>query len=454
VIDRAAFGRRGPHDRAIFALAIPALGSLIADPLLSLVDTAFVARLGTEALGALGVSTAVFAVAFWAFNFLEYGTTAAVAQAVGATDPERARRAGATALSTALFCGVVALVVLEAFTGPILGVLGASAEVRGEAVTYLRIRALAVPAVLLIRAGHGIFRGYQNTRTPFVVTAGLNLVNLVLDPLLIFAAGLGVAGAAWATVTAQWAGAACFLVLFLRPGDASLRGVRPAADEVRAFLVVGRDLVIRTGSLLAVMTAATAVAARVSDAAIAAHQVLYQLWTFLALAVDALAVAGQAMVGRHVGAGDREAAGAVADRLVVLGAVVGVVLGAGVAAVAGFLPEWFGDDPQVGQAIESAAWLLVATQPIGAVVFVWDGVFMGAGDFRYLAGAMVVAAGIGAALLALVLPLGWGLPGVWWAISALLGARLVTLAWRRVDPAGPFGRRPDRRRGSREAERA
>jgi MATE family multidrug resistance protein len=380
----------------------------------------------------------VFAVAFWVFNFLEYGTTAAVAHAVGAGDAERARRAAATAVAAAGALGVLAVAVLELFTGPIIAAMGASDQVRPDALTYLRIRALAAPAVLLVRAGHGIYRGYQDTRTPFFVTVGLNAINLTLDPLLIFAFGWGVAGAAWATVIAQWAGAAAFVLLLVRRAGPSLQGARPAAHEVRAFLAVGRDLVIRTGSLLAVMTAATAVAARVSDSAIAAHQVLYQIWTFLALAVDALAVAAQAMIGRFVGAGERERAAGLADRLLVFGVGVGLVLGAGVAAFSGLLPGWFGEDAAVRGSISSAVWLLVATQPIGAVVFVWDGVFMGAGDFRYLAGAMVVSAVAGAAILGLVLPLGWGLPGVWWAILTLLVARVVTLAWRRVNPAGPL----------------
>jgi MATE family multidrug resistance protein len=435
-MDGGAFARRSRHDREIAALAVPALGSLIADPLVSLVDTAFVARLGAEALGALGVSAAVFAVAFWVFNFLEYGTTAGVAQAVGAGDAPRARRTAATAVAAAAVLGVGALAVLEIFAGPITSAMGASEQVRPEAITYLSIRALAAPAVLLVRAGHGIYRGYQDTRTPFLVTAGLNVVNLALDPLLIFAFGWGVAGAAWATVIAQWAGAAAFLVLLGRSSGPSLRGARPAGHEVRAFLAVGRDLVIRTGSLLAVMTAGTAVAARVSDAAIAAHQVLYQIWIFLALAVDALAVAAQAMIGRYVGAGDRERAAGVADRLLVFGAAVGVVLGVGVAVSTGALPGWFGEDPEVRKSISSAVWLLVVAQPVGAVVFVWDGVFMGAGDFRYLAGAMVASAAAGAVMLGLVLPLGWGLSGVWWAILTLLVA--ITLAWRRVDPEGPL----------------
>jgi MATE family multidrug resistance protein len=433
---------RTRHDREIAALAVPALGALIADPLLSLVDTAFVGRVGATALGALGVSAAVFGVTFWVFNFVEYGTTATVARAVGASDDALARRAGMTALWLAVIAGLAGTLVLEVLAGPILGALGASGDVRAEAIPYLRIRALAAPAVLIVRAGHGIYRGYQDTRTPFVVSVGLNLVNLVLDPLLIFGAGWGIAGAAWATVVAQYTGAAWFLVLLNRRGEgATVRGARPVRAEVRAFLVVGRDLVVRTGSLLAVMTLASAVATRVGDDAIAAHQVLNQMWLFLALALDALAVAGQAMVGRYLGRGDAGSARAVADRLLVFGIAGGALLVVGLAVIAPFVPGWFGGSDAVHAEIRSAYWLMVAAQPIGAVVFVWDGVFMGAGDFGYLAAAMVACAVIGVALLVLVLPLGWGLAGVWWGIVALLVARVVTLAWRRVDPRGPLARR-------------
>jgi MATE family multidrug resistance protein len=440
-VSRASLRR--PHDREITALAVPALGALIADPLLSLIDTGFVARIGGDALGALGVATAVFSVAFWVFAFLEYGTTATIARAVGAGDDRSAARVAVTALATAAAAGLVAVAVLEAFTGPILSAMGAGGGVKEEAATYLRIRALAAPAVLTIRAGHGIFRGRQNTVTPFVVSVALNGVNLVLDPLLIFGAGWGIAGAAWATVAAQWAGAVAFLVLLLRRrARPSLRGVRPEPREVRAFLGVGRDLAVRTGALLAVVTLASAIAARVSDAAIAAHQVLTQVWVLLALAVDALAIAAQAMVGRHLGRADGATAREVADRLLAVGIVVGMGFTALLAALYPVLPGWFGEDPAVAEAIRSGYWWLVAGQPVAAAVFVWDGVFIGAGDFRFLAVAMVAAGVVGAVVLALVLPLGWGLPGVWAGITALLVARAVTLGWRRTAAGGPLRRRP------------
>jgi len=193
---------RSSHDREIVALALPALGALIADPLLSLVDTAFVGRIGTDALGGLGVATALFTVSFFLFNFLEYGTTTVVARAVGAGQTATAGRAVVTALTLAACGGGVVVLVLRGFGEDIIGAFGANGEVAAAAVEYVRVRALAAPAVLLMRVGHGAYRGYQNTRTPFLVAVGVNLVNLVLDPLLIFGAGWGVAGAAWATVIA------------------------------------------------------------------------------------------------------------------------------------------------------------------------------------------------------------------------------------------------------------
>jgi MATE family multidrug resistance protein len=436
---RAAFRRRSPHDRAIAALAVPALGSLIADPLLSLVDTAFVGRVGSDALAGLGVSAAVFGVAFFVFNFLEYGTTTEVARAVGGRDLPGAGRATITAAVMATIAGLGVGLLLVVFAGPVTGLLGADGAVQSEAVTYVMIRALAAPAVLLVRSAHGSYRGHQDTRTPFLVTLGINGVNLVLDPLLIFGADLGVAGAAWATVIAQWIGAVAFLVLAARGQDRyGLRGAKPVGAEVRAFLRIGRDLAIRSGSLLATFTLATAVATRVSDDAVAAHQILSQVFIFLALAVDALAIAAQALVGKAVGEERSGGTVALADRLLAVGIVVGAGLALLLAALQPVLGGIFTDDAAVLAQVDAAYWLLVLIQPIGAVVFVWDGVFIGVGDFAFLATAMVLSSAVACGLLLLVLPLGWGLAGVWWALVALMVVRTLTLGWRRVAGASPL----------------
>jgi putative MATE family efflux protein len=431
---------RSPHDRAIAVLAVPALGSLAADPLLSLIDTAFVGRLGAEALGALGVSAAVLGVAFFVFNFLEVGTTTEVARAVGRGDTAAAGRAVVTSGSLAVVLGTGVAIVLVMFGAPIVRAFGADAEAAALAATYIGIRALAAPAVLIVRAAHGTYRGFQDTRTPMVVALSINAVNLVLYPILIFAAGWGIAGAAWATVVAQWVGALWFVMLLWSRADRfGLRGSRPAPTEVRRFLRVGRDLAIRTAALLSTFTLATAVAARVSGTAIAAHQVLSQLFIFLALVLDALAIAAQALVGRHLGAGSRHTAREIADRLLGLGVVVGAGLTAVLAILSGWVPAWFTGDPEVRAAITASYWVLAGLQPLAAVVFVWDGVFAGVGDFAYLAGAMIVSALVGAAVLLSVLPLGLGLPGVWIGIVVFLCVRAVTLAWRMWGRSSPLG---------------
>jgi len=364
-----------------------------------------------------------------------------VAGAVGADDRAKAGRSALAAIVVAVVAGFLVAAVLIAFTEPILGVMGADGVLRSEAATYIRIRALAAPAVLVVRACHGIFRGHQDTRTPLVVTMGINGINLV--PLLIFGVGWGVAGAAWATLTAQWVGAVWFgvLLLYRRREELGLVFSSVALAEIRPFLTAGRDIVIRTVALLAVFTYATRVATRIghpSATAVAAHQVAFQVWIFLALVVDALAIAAQALIGRFRGAGDQEQARQVADRLVVLGVVLGLALAAVLLAVSPWLPGWFTPDPAVAAAIDGIYWFLLAGIPLAAVVFVWDGVFLGAGDFAYLAMAMVGAGVIGVAMLALVLPMGWGLAGVWWAITVVMAVRLLTLAWRRADRTGPF----------------
>jgi putative MATE family efflux protein len=424
--------RRSIFDRDIFALAIPALGALAADPLVSLIDTAFVGRLGAVQLGALGVNTAVFWISFIVFNFLAYGTTPRVARAYGRRDIREAGRVVVQAMYIAIVLGFAAAMLLFAFAGPVLRVMGASGPLFDEALVYLQIRAWAGPAVLIITASHGAFRGYQDTRTPLIVTLALNLVNLVLDPLLIFGLGWGLAGAAWATLAAQWFGALWFLWLVFVKRRAAM-GVEPHVprlNELRPFLRIGWELLLRTFALIATLTLATAVATRVGTREVAAHQIATQLWIFLALTVDAIAVAAQAMVARLLGAGKRRAARAAADRMLYLGLLGGLILAAGFAMASPFLPGVFTDDPEVIALIYAIFPIIILMQPLNALVFVADGIFIGAEDFPYLAKAMIVSALVSATMLILVNPLGWGLTGVWWAIIALMGVRLVTLGVR------------------------
>lgn len=416
-------------DRRILALAVPALGTLAADPLLSLADTAFVARLGTIPLAALGVDTALFSFAFFAFNFLAYATTPMVARRLGSGDRAGAGRVVIQALYLAVILGTLSATVLAALAVPLVGLMQAPPELIDPAVSYLRIRAVAAPAMLVVTAGHGAFRGFQDTRTPLVITLGVNLVNLVLDPLLIFTAGWGLEGAAVATVIAQWLGATWFVVLLVRRGRRS-KWVweRPRLGELGPMLATGGVLTLRTLFITATLTVAAAVAASLGAAEVAAHQVVAQTWLLLAMIVDALAIAAQAMVADELGRADREGAAAVAARLRLWGLGAGLFLALLLVAGRRPLAAVFGPDPEVAALIATATLVAAAMQPLAALVFVADGIYLGLLRVRYLAYSTGAGAVAAAALLAATLVRGWGLTGVWWAVAAMVTARLAVLA--------------------------
>lgn len=418
-------------DREILRLALPALGALAADPLVSLIDTAFIGRLGAEALAGVAVAGAVFSVAFAVFNFLEYAVTPLVAGAVGRDDREEAAAATGAAFTMSAAAGIVAALVVFVLRDPVLSLFASDPAVVETAGEYLTIRLLALPAVMIVMAGHGVFRGFQDTRTPLLVTLLLNLVNLVLDPLLIFTAGWGVAGAATATVIAQWTGALLFVwLVFFRRRVALAAGLTGVGRRVaRLLLGAGGKLAFRSLSLLAAMTASTAFAARIGTPELAAHQIALQLWLFLALVVDALAIAGQAMIGKRLGIAARDEAREVASRLLRMGVVFGGLLAVVLTVVRPWLGGWFTDDAAVIAALGSIYWFLVAAQPLNAVVFVWDGVAIGASAFRVLAWSTFAAAVIAVAVMAAGRQAGLGLPGVWWGLTAMMVVRGSALRW-------------------------
>jgi MATE family multidrug resistance protein len=333
----------------------------------------------------------------------------------------------------ALLAGTGALVLLQLLADPILALMGASGDLREPAGTYLRIRALAGPAVLFMIAGHGIFRGWQDTRTPLWLTLAMNLINLVLDPLLIFGLGWGLAGAALATTVAQWAGALLFAWAIFGPRRTQLhvRAHVPRWRDLLPLVRVGGALGVRTLSLVGTMTLATAVAARLGAIEVAAHQIAVQLWLLLALVVDALAVAGQAMVARYRDAGPSQGvtARAAADRLLQWGLATGVALAVLFFVASPWLPYLFTDAPAVVQMTAVVLPFVIAMQPLNALVFVWDGIFMGAEAFGSLARQMLLAAFLASTVLLAVRLMGGGLMGVWWGIVTLMLVRAATLAW-------------------------
>ncbi|MEW6475675.1 MAG: MATE family efflux transporter [Actinomycetota bacterium] len=421
---------RHPADREILRLAVPALGALAAEPLYILVDTAVVGHLGTPELGGLAVAGTVLTTAYSLFNFLSYGTTAAVARAAGAGRSRTSARNAVQSLWLALAIGV-GLALGGLLGAPlIVSLMGPSAVVRPHALLYLRIASLGMVPVMLALVGVGYLRGLQDTVTPLRIALLANLANLVLELVAIYGLGMGLAASAWATNIAQVGAAVVFCRHIARHARAAEVSWRPDPAVLRNLVVVGRDLFLRTGSLLAALAVATAVASRMGPAPLGAHQVAFQLWSFLALTLDAVAIAAQAMVGRLLGAGEADGARVASRRMVEWGVLAGVAVGALVALLRPVLAPLFSDDPAVIHLIRQLLLVVAVLQPLNAVVFVLDGVLIGAGQFRFLAGAMVAAFAVYLPAAVLAGAAGGTVLWLWGAITLLMVARLIGVAWR------------------------
>lgn len=381
-------------------------------------------------MAGLGIAAAVLTTAVSVFVFLAYATTAAVSRRVGAGDLQAAIRQGIDGIWLALLLGAAVVAVVLPATPALVSLFGASDTVAPYAITYLRISTLGIPAMLMVLAATGVIRGLQDTRTPLYVAIGGFALNAGLNVALVYGAGLGIAGSAWGTVIAQCAMAAAYLVVVVRGARRHGASLRPDAAGIRACAQAGAPLLVRTLSLRAILMIATAVAARLGDADIAAHQILLSLWSLLAFALDAIAIAGQAIIGRYLGAGDTDGAKAVCRRMVQWGIASGVVLGLLVVLARPVFIPLFTSDPAVEAALLPALLVVALSQPVSGIVFVLDGVLMGAGDGRYLARAMLLTLAAFAPAALLVPILGGGLTALWWAMTLMMVVRMITLRLR------------------------
>jgi putative MATE family efflux protein len=421
---------RSEWDREILRLAVPAFGALIAEPVYVLSDTAIVGHLGTPQLAGLAVAAAILVTGYSVFIVLAYGTTAAVARLIGAGDQREATHEAVQGVWLAAAVSVPVTLVGLVFAGPLVRGFGGSGPAAGYAQTYLRISALGVPAVLVTYAAVGWLRGRQDTRTPLLVAVGSAAVNLALELVLILGLGYGVGASAASTVLVQWAAVAVYLVGLGRQAARLRVGLRPVGRAVGRLARVGLDLLVRTVALRLALTASIAVAARLGAAQVGAHQIAFELWNTLALALDAIAIAAQALVGKLLGAGDAVAARAATRRMVELGLAFGIAVGALLLALHGVLPHAFTADPLVVQLASFVLVFAAVLQPVNAVVFVLDGVLMGAGDMRYLAVTMVAAAALFLALAGVLVATGAALGWLWAAIGIFMLARLAGLTAR------------------------
>ncbi|MDO0934607.1 MATE family efflux transporter [Streptomyces sp. DG2A-72] len=422
---------RRQHDREIVALAVPAFGALVAEPLFVMADSAIVGHLGTAQLAGLGVASALLMTAVSVFVFLAYATTAAVARRVGANDLQSAIRQGVDGIWLALLLGAAVVAVVLPTAPALVDLFGASDTAAPYATTYLRISALGIPAMLVVLAATGVLRGLQDTKTPLYVAMAGFIANGALNMGLVYGADLGIAGSAWGTVIAQFGMATAYLVVVVRGARSHGASLRPDIAGIRASAQAGLPLLVRTLSLRAILVIATAVAARLGDADVAAHQIILSLWSLLAFALDAIAIAGQAIIGRHLGAGDTEGARAACRRMVEWGIATGVVLGLLVMLTRPLLLPLFTSDSVVKDAALPALLMVALSQPICGIVFVLDGVLMGAGDGPYLAWAMVVTLAVFVPVALLIPTLGGGLTAVWAAMTLMMTVRMLTL-WLRT----------------------
>jgi MATE family, multidrug efflux pump len=416
---------RGP---SVLSLALPALVVLAAEPLYLLVDTAVVGHLGTDALGGLAVGGGLLAWAAGLLNFLAYGTTARSARRAGGGDRAGAVSEGVQATWLALGLGLAVVLVFQLLAGPLTRALAGGGGVVAEAgEQWLRIASLGVPLLLVSLAGNGWLRGVQELRAPVAYVLAGSLVSLVLCPLLVYPAGWGLAGSAVANVTGQAVTAMLFLRALAREGVAWR--LRPAA--VRAQLVIGRDLLLRAAVLQISFLVAAGVAARTGTAALGAHQIALQLFFFLALVLDAYAIAAQTLVGHALGAGRPQDARATARRVAAWGLGTGCAVAVLLLALRDVVPSLFTDDPAVLAQAAVVWWFLAGFQPLAGIVFALDGVLMGAGDVGYLRTVTIAAALAGFLPLSLLTgPLDLGIAGVWTGLTLFIVLRLVAVVVR------------------------
>ncbi len=428
--------RQGPepatgrsHDREILRLAVPAFLALVSEPLFLLADSAIVGHLGTPPLAALGIASAVLGTLVSLCIFLAYGTTASVARQVGAGNTRGALTQGVDGLWLATLIGALVTLVTVPLTRPVVQLFGPGSRVEDLAVTYLQIALVGAVPMLLMLAATGVLRGLQDTRTPLVVAVAGNLANIVLNIVLVYGADLGIAGSAIGTLLAQLGSAVALVWVVVRAARREAAPLHPDLPGIRQAGRAGVPLIMRTLMLRASLLVMTYAAARLGDADLATMQLALAIWTFLAFTLDAVAIAAQAITGRYLGAGDAPGTRAVTGRMERWGWLTGFATGLLLAAVSPVLGRLFTSDPVVQDLLVPVLLVAALAQPVAGIVFVLDGVLIGAGDAVYLAWAQLVTLGLFA-------PVAWlvgdrGLVWLWVAFAVcFMGGRAVTLLLR------------------------
>lgn len=417
-------------DREILALAIPAFATLVSEPALLLADSAIIGHLGTAQLAGLGIAGNLLGILTGLSIFLAYGTTGTVARRLGAGDRRAALAGGIDGMALAIVLGALLCLLLQQVLPTVIGWYSADPAVAAAAERYLRVAACGLPSVLLLLASTGVLRGLQDTRTPLLVAISCNVINIGLNVLLVYGLRLGIAGSATGSLIAQTASAVFLSTVVIRAArrQHAKIGFRPYGIMQAARS--GFWLMLRTATLQLSITVTTGVAAGMGAVALATHQVINSLWTFLAFALDALAIAAQAIIGRYLGAGNVIMVRRLTMRIIGWGVGSGVLFGLIVALARPLYDQLFSPDPAVQTLLFRVLLVVACCTPIAGVVFVLDGVLIGAGDGRYLAVAGLIAMIAYLPLAILVHRAGAGLLMLWVAYGVFMLARMITLVVR------------------------
>ena len=433
-IDQPPVRHPDATSREVLRLAVPAFLALVAEPAFLLADSAIVGRLGTVPLAGLGIASAALATAAGIFVFLAYGTTASVSRRAGAGDARAAFGLGVDGVWLALVLGVASGTVLLVAAPWVAGAFGASGGATEQAVTYLRVSAFGVPGMLTVLAATGVLRGLQDTRTPLAVAVAGFSLNIVLNVVLVFGLDLGIAGSALGTVVAQTLMGAALVAVVVRGGRRHGAPLRAHPLRVLAAARDGVPLLVRTLALRAVLLLTTWAAASGGDVTLASYQVSATVWTFLVFALDALAIAAQALTGHALGAGDVARARALTALMLRWGFVGGALFGAVVVLVHRVLPPLFTADADVQASLAGALIVVGLQQPLSGYVFVLDGVLIGAGDGRWLARAALAQLVVYVPVVLAVRAGSGSASALWWGFGVFMLVRGVLLGWRARGP--------------------
>ncbi len=422
--------------REVNRLALPAIASGIAEPLIALVDNAFIGHISKEALGGIGLGSSLFLLFVWTLTQTKTAMSAIVSRHYGAGTLDSLTRLIPQALATVFGLGILVFLLTSHYSTELLQLYSAKGEVLEQADIYFGIRAIGFPLVLCTYTMFGIFRGQQNTVWAMKISITAAVLNLILDPLLIFGiegvlAPMGIAGAAWASVMAQVFMLTAALITLRKRTSFRLTSFGKLHDEYKNLLGLSSSFILRTIALNVTFFLANRFATGYGDAHIAAHTIAVNIWLFSSYFIDGYANAGNALAGRLLGSGDHGELHRISIRLLKISIGIGGLLSFCYLLLYPFIGGFFTEDPEVLALFNSIFWMVIIAQPLNAIAYSMDGTFKGLGEARYLMKTLLIAAFLGfIPVLILGDSLGWELKAIWTAFILFMAIRGGSLFWK------------------------